>query len=338
MDLPHSALVGARCVRPPSMLTHDPVPLLTAAPLRVSVCTEAVEMGASTEEILPLVIIWTDDLFIVPHLEDGLRTSGFRTLIIDHASAPGVAGTPLEQSPQLTEPIDGPDAAMLRSITEMRPALILVDTTCAVLSWMRWIQVLKTSAATRRIPILAFGPHVDKASLERAQRMGADHVVSRGRLQANLSELVEAWARPEEAAMLQRACESRLSKKALAGVRRLNAGDYYEAHEDLERAWMEAAEHEGYLYRALLQIAVTYLHIERGNHAGAVKMLLRVRHWLDLLPDTCRGVDVKQVRTNVEHLRESVAAADPEHIADLDRGLMIPIPFLETDTRSTKGT
>jgi hypothetical protein len=33
-------------------------------------------------------------------------------------------------------------------------------------------------------------------------------------------------------------------------------------------------------------------------------MLLRVRQWLDPLPDACRGVDITDLRSTVEHLRE----------------------------------
>jgi hypothetical protein len=298
---------------------------------------ENIGLGESKETSRPLVIAWTDDLFIVPRLEDGLLAAGFKTQIIDHASELGAEGSASKRRVHLTEPLDGPDAAMVNSLTKLRPALILVDVTCEALPWARWIQILKTSAATRRIPLLAFGPHVDEDRLDRARRMGADHVVSRGRLQASLSDLAQAWARPQMTAALQRACEGMLSKKALAGVRKLNAGKYYDAHEDLEEAWMEASEHEGYLYRALLQISVAYLHIERGNHAGAVKMLLRLRQWLDPLPSACRGVDVGNVQENIERLRESVAAVDPEQVAELDRKLLAPIPFTNLDAHSMKG-
>lgn len=294
-------------------------------------------MATAKETSRPLVLAWTDDLFIVPRLEDGLRAAGFQTQIVDRASALGAEGSATQRRVHLTEPLEGPDAAMVKSLTEIRPALILVDVTCEALPWARWIQILKTSAATRRIPILAFGPHVDRDTLDHARRMGADHVVSRGRLQASLSDLAQEWARPQATAALLRACEGRLSKKALAGVRLLNAGEYYDAHEDLEEAWMEAPEHEGYLYRALLQISVAYLHIQRGNHAGAVKMLLRMRQWLDPLPDTCRGVDVKQVKANVERLRAGIAAANPEQIAQLDQELLNPIPFIEPDAYEAEG-
>jgi len=46
------------------------------------------------------------------------------------------------------------------------------------------------------------------------------------------------------------------------------------------------------LYRAILQVGIAYYQIERGNHRGALKMLLRSVQWLAMLPDRCQGIDV----------------------------------------------
>jgi hypothetical protein len=48
----------------------------------------------------------------------------------------------------------------------------------------------------------------------------------------------------------------------------------------------------GEVYRAVLQVAVAYFQIERGNYNGAAKMFLRLRQWIDPLPDYCRGIDI----------------------------------------------
>ncbi|GEM_PF-6647224 len=68
--------------------------------------------------------------------------------------------------------------------------------------------------------------------------------------------------------------EERLSlhPKVWEGLRLFNAGHYFEAHEALEAAWNEDLRPIRELYRGLLQAAVTYLHIQRGNYAGACKM------------------------------------------------------------------
>jgi hypothetical protein len=66
------------------------------------------------------------------------------------------------------------------------------------------------------------------------------------------------------------------------------------------------------LYRAILQIGISYFQIERGNYRGAVKMLLRVRQWLAPLPAVCQGVDVSRLREDVERVYATLADTGPD--------------------------
>jgi len=273
----------------------------------------------------PLILALTGDYFVIPRLEDAAAALGFEIEVVDAPEALGAEGNPVSREIPLTEPLEGPDAAFVRSIVDRRPALMLVDLTSQELPWERWTQILKTSAATRRIPILAFGPHVETQVLQRATAAGADQVVSRGRLQASLPELIREHARTLDFEGHLKACDGLLSNLASQGVELLNGGEYYEAHEQLERAWKEASELEGNLYRALLQVAVAYLQVERGNYAGAVKMLLRMRQWLEPLPDRCRGVDVAALKSNVAAFSEALDRAGPEGLPELDRAYLKPV-------------
>jgi predicted metal-dependent hydrolase len=56
----------------------------------------------------------------------------------------------------------------------------------------------------------------------------------------------------------------------------------------------------------VLQVAVAYLQIERGNPNGAKKIFLRSRQWLSPLPDTCRGVDVKQLKKDAAAVEQAL--------------------------------
>ena len=276
----------------------------------------------------PLILALTEDYFFIPRLEDAAAALGYELEVVEAPSAFGADGEPDARRIPLTEPLRGPDAAFMRAIVDRQPALILVDVTSQQIPWGRWTHILKTSASTLRIPIIAFGPHVESQVLERARAAGADHVVSRGKLQASLAELIQEHARVVDLDTLKEACQGVLSELATEGLNLLNSGDYYEAHESLEHAWLEASEWEGYLYRTLLQVSVAYLHVEKGNYAGAVKMLLRVRQWLDPLPDQCRGVDMAALRENVEAFSVALDRAGEAGISELDRALLKPIPML----------
>jgi predicted metal-dependent hydrolase len=286
-------------------------------------------MDLEAESTAPLVLAFCDDLFLVPRLEDAARGLGYHLQFVDRPEDIGAEGPPTERSVPLTEPLEGPDAVLVRQLAESRPALLLFDLTSHSIPWERWIQVLKTSAATRRLPIVAFGPHVENVTLERARQAGADLVLTRGALQATLTDVMREWAVVADQAAISRACQEGRSELAEQGINHLKAGEFFEAHESLEKAWMAEPDSSGYLYRSMLQVAVAYLHIERGNYRGAAKLLLRLHQWLDPLPPRCRGVDVEALKANVRDLQEELDRLGPDNLEQLDPTLIRPIPLIE---------
>jgi CheY-like chemotaxis protein len=248
----------------------------------------------------PRILALTNDLFFLPRLEDASTQLGFTLDRLDFAPSQGE--TPPRPVP-LTEPLEGDEAMLVRSLVADPPALILIDLASEGIPWPRWIQVLKTSSATRRIPVLAFGPHVEEAALDQARRLGADLVVTRGQLQANLPELLRRETRPPDTAAILAGCSRPASAEAGLGIAALRSGRYFEAHEHLERAVLDDPGVDATVYRALLHLAVACLHTERGNWRGAQKMLLRMRPWLAVLPEQCRGVEVTSLRSALESLQ-----------------------------------
>jgi CheY-like chemotaxis protein len=243
---------------------------------------------------------FTSDLFLIARLEDAAAALGFRLEIrAERAEADDSLARPVD----LTEPLEGEEGALVRELVQDPPALILVDLSHPNRSWQRWIHVIKTSSATRRFPILAFGPHVDSEALELARALGADRVVTRGQLQARLAEILQEAARPPDLAAIAEGCALPPSDAAVRGIAALRRGAYFEAHEHLEHAILGEPGPEGSVYRCLLHLAVALLHTERGNWRGAQKMLLRMRPWLASLPAACRGVDVSQLRTALDDLQ-----------------------------------
>src|SRR5512143_2749139 len=105
---------------------------------------------------------------------------------------------------------------------------------------------------------------------------------------------------------LERLCDAPLHPQAAEGLRLFNAGEYFEAHEALENAWNAEKGKVRDLYRGILQIAVTYLHITRGNYPGAVKVYARSQKWLKDWPSICRGIEVGKLKENAESVMREV--------------------------------
>jgi predicted metal-dependent hydrolase len=124
-------------------------------------------------------------------------------------------------------------------------------------------------------------------------------------------------------------CDGVLHERAVEGIRLFNEGRYFEAHEELEAAWKEERGKIRELYQGILEAGVTYLHIQRGNYAGARKVYKRSMRWLKDWPEICCGVDVGQLRTD---LGLAVAAAEDlgeARITSFDLALLKPVKMSE---------
>lgn len=124
-------------------------------------------------------------------------------------------------------------------------------------------------------------------------------------------------------------CSGALHPQAREGLRLFNAGEYFEAHEALEDAWNAEEGDAKNLYRGVLQVAVTYLHITRGNYNGAIKVYERSRKWLDGLPVNCKGVHVGQLREDVKSAIDELQRLGEENISMFDIALLKPVKWEE---------
>jgi len=130
-------------------------------------------------------------------------------------------------------------------------------------------------------------------------------------------------------------CNAPLHPQAAEGLRLFNAGEYFEAHEALEDAWNAETGEVRNLYRGILQIAVVYLHITRGNYNGAVKVYERSQRWLKDWADVCRGIYVEELRRNAEVVIQELQKLGIERIREFDIALLKPVSWDE-DFRKLK--
>ncbi len=122
-------------------------------------------------------------------------------------------------------------------------------------------------------------------------------------------------------------CAGSLHPKAIEGLEFFNAGKYFDAHEELETAWKEEPGAVRDLYRGILQIAVTYLHITRGNYDGAVKVYGRSLKWTQGWNAVCRGINVQQLRADAEHVMQEIQRLGKERIREFDLSLLKPVQW-----------
>lgn len=132
-------------------------------------------------------------------------------------------------------------------------------------------------------------------------------------------------------------CDAPLHPAAVEGLRLFNLGEYFEAHEALEQAWRADPGPVRDLYRGILQIAVTYLHITRGNYQGAIKVYSRSQKWLRAWPEVCRGVDVGQLRRDAEAVFAELGRLGPSRLASFDRSLLRAIRLAVPDAGRDDG-
>ncbi len=123
-------------------------------------------------------------------------------------------------------------------------------------------------------------------------------------------------------------CDGTLHARAAEGILLLNAGRYFEAHGELEAAWRDEPGRIRRLYQGILEAAVTYLHITRGNYPGAVKVYKRSMRWLKDWPELCRGVQVGQLRQDLTAAIAEVERLGESGIRHFDRGLLKPVSFV----------
>jgi uncharacterized protein len=124
-------------------------------------------------------------------------------------------------------------------------------------------------------------------------------------------------------------CNGLLHPKAIEGLNLFNQGRYWEAHEALEIAWSAETGPIRELYRGVLQAGVVYLHITRHNYAGALKVYQRSQKWLTLWSETCRGIEVGQLRRDLERAVQEMQALGPDRMLEFDLSLLRPVVYIE---------
>jgi len=274
----------------------------------------------------PVIVAFVADLYFISRIEQTATGLGFYVHWVERAEGIDERNitAPVRQ---YAEHLVGPGAELIEMLTSLQPGLIIFDLNNSLVPWQSWIALIKSAPATRRIPVLCFGSHRDVEAIQTAKSAGADAVVARSRFTSDLPELINKYAKLIDLEALRDSCANPLADLAMKGLEEFNRGEYFEAHETLETAWNEDTTPGRELYRAVLQISVAYLQITRGNYAGAIKMFLRVRQWIDPLPNTCRGVNVAKLRADAYRVHQEIKELGPERLFSFDYRLLRPVEY-----------
>lgn len=112
-----------------------------------------------------------------------------------------------------------------------------------------------------------------------------------------------------------------LDPRLSEAVELFDAGAWYACHDGLEALWHETNGPWRPALQGLLQIAVSRLHLERGNRRGATILLGEGLGRLRTLPDAVLGLDLGALKR--------VAAAQLELLQTTDAALLGPFPPLK---------
>lgn len=281
----------------------------------------------------PLIVGFVADLMFTPRIANVATHLGYQirwvgsVADLGETAVPSLPNSSHPESPG--ESLQGQSGQLFDLLTAWQPALLLFDLNNKAIPWQRWIAALKSSPATRRLPILCFGSHMDVTATQTARSAGADAVVARSKFTADMAQLFEKHARITDPLILAATCAQPLSDLAKQGIALFNQGEYYRCHDDLEAAWRADDSPGRDLYQGILQVGIALYQVERENYRGAVKMLLRARQWLEPLPAVCRAVNVARFRTNANTYYETIIALGAENLASFDWNLVEPVVVLD---------
>lgn len=274
----------------------------------------------------PLIVAFVADMMFTSKIENVIRHLDYHVQWVERAEDFGGSYEDTVKEP-LGESLHGTRGQLFEKVTVWQPALLLFDLSNQAIPWRRWIPMLKSSSATRQIPIMVFGSHMDVETMQEARQVGADFVFARSRFVSDMPRLLQNHVNIPDYDAIITACEESLPALVISGIEKFNLGAFYACHDDLEDAWRQDDGPGRDLYRGVLQVAVAYLQIERGNYRGAMKMLLRMRQWLTPMPPICRGVDVAKLLEDATVVQNQLAELGPAKIGEFDFSLFRPIKF-----------
>ncbi|MBI4463946.1 MAG: DUF309 domain-containing protein [Acidobacteria bacterium] len=92
------------------------------------------------------------------------------------------------------------------------------------------------------------------------------------------------------------------------GIRLFNDEQFFECHEVLEEAWLDATGSQKTILQGLIQVAVAFYHLRRENFVGARRLLAAGLEKLSAFVTDRSEIDVSGLLETLEPLRQQLDA------------------------------
>ncbi len=111
-------------------------------------------------------------------------------------------------------------------------------------------------------------------------------------------------------------------------IEQFNTRQFWECHETLEDVWIEEHGPLREFYHGLIQAAAGFVHVQRGNWYGAVRLLAGAHEKLVDFTPACLGVEVTALVDALGTWRRRLAAGGPDALPARDE---LAFPVLRFD-------
>lgn len=166
------------------------------------------------------ILSLVSDLFFSVQIESAVKGLGWTLTNIERADQ--IPAQPPMANPAAAN-ADAASHPHIAHVVELQPSLIIVELSqksgfsekpdFSTLPWEKWIAAIKSSPATRHIPVIGFGSHVDLDQRQRALDAGCDEVYAKGRFTSDMVNIIQKNARAFDPESARAAAEGEPSKK-----------------------------------------------------------------------------------------------------------------------------
>jgi uncharacterized protein len=107
-------------------------------------------------------------------------------------------------------------------------------------------------------------------------------------------------------------------RRLIQFIKLFNSKKFFDAHEVLEDLWIETEGERKDFYKGLIQSAVAFVHLERGNYRGARKLFRTSCGYLNRYPGIQEGIDVNKLLCEFQDFFEAIVPQAEKRQIQLD--------------------